>query len=61
MLFLVNEMFNLKVKSLPMTFGPPVPYTVFDRRKGDQQWAADLREYIYILGEQPDALFTSDQ
>jgi putative hemolysin len=57
MLFLVNEMFNLKVKTLPMTFGPPIPYTLFDRRKSDKQWAQDLRKYVYSLGEQPEALF----
>ena len=57
MLFLVNEMFNLKVKELPMTFGPPIPYTAFDRRKSDQQWAADLREYVYELEKYPDAQF----
>lgn len=58
MLFLVNEMFNLQLKELPMTFGQAIPYTFFDRRKSDLQWAADLREYVYILGEQPKALFT---
>jgi putative hemolysin len=57
MLFLVNEMFNLQLKELPMTFGPPIPYSLFDRSKSDRQWASDLRNYIYILGDQPDALF----
>jgi putative hemolysin len=61
MLFLVNEMFKLKVKELPMTFGPPIPYTSFDRRKSDQQWASELREYVYMLGEQPEALFNENQ
>jgi len=57
MLFLVDEMFKLKIRKLPMTFGKPIPITVFDRRKSDQQWAEELREFVYKLGDQPDAEF----
>jgi len=60
MLFLVDEMFNLKVKQLPITFGEPIPYKVFDRRKSDQQWAEDLREHVYKLKDMPHAKFISD-
>jgi putative hemolysin len=57
MLFLVDEMFKLKIKQLPVTFGKPIPYTVFDKSKTDQQWAYQLREHTYILEKDPDALF----
>ena len=58
MLFLVNEMFKLKIKKLPITFGPVIPYSKFDRSKNDRQWAAELRDYVYTLGKDPKALFS---
>lgn len=57
MLFLVDEMFKLKIRKLPITFGKPVPYTVFGRSKSDLQWAAELRQFVYELEKDPDAEF----
>lgn len=49
MLFLVDQMYKFKNKVIPITFGKPIPISVFDRSKTDQQWAALLREHVYKL------------
>lgn len=59
MLYLVNEMFNLKDKNIRITFGKPVPVAFFDRNKSDREWAAELRDYVYALGENPELEFTT--
>lgn len=53
MLFLPDEMYKYKGKSIRITFGKPVPIGVFDRSKTDQQWAALLKEHVYKLQNNP--------
>ena len=50
MAFLVNEFFNQRNKKLTISFGKPIPYTTFDRRFTDAQWAEKLRTFSYQLG-----------
>ena len=50
MAFLVNEFFNQRNKKLTISFGKPIPYTSFDRRFTDAQWAEKLRTFSYQLG-----------
>jgi putative hemolysin len=57
MLFLVDEMYKFKNKEIPITFGKPIPISVFDKNKTDQQWAALLREHVYKLENNPDQDF----
>ncbi|MBW7846909.1 MAG: glycerol acyltransferase [Bacteroidales bacterium] len=57
MLYLPDEFFKQKGKSITITFGKPIPYTVFDKRFTDVQWAEKLRGFSYYLGENPDAVF----
>lgn len=57
MLYLVNEMFNLKDKNLKISFGKPIPWDVFDRRYPDQEWAARLRDHVYELEKDPEKDF----
>lgn len=50
MLYLVDEAFKLKDKDLRIIFGERIPYTYFDKRHKDIEWAGYLREYVYALG-----------
>jgi putative hemolysin len=60
MLFLVDEMYKFKNKVIGITFGKPIPISVFDKSKSDQQWAALLREHVYKLEVNPQQDFISD-
>lgn len=57
MLFLVNEMYKFKDKTIPITFGKPIPIGVFDKKKSDVEWAALLREHVYQLERDPEVTF----
>lgn len=50
MLYLVDEMFKQKNEDIVITFGKPVPYTVFDKSKSDKEWADDMKKRVYALG-----------
>ncbi|GAB1419871.1 1-acyl-sn-glycerol-3-phosphate acyltransferase [Bacteroidales bacterium] len=58
MLYLPDELFKQQGKSITITFGKPIPYTVFDKRFNDLQWAEKLRGFSYFLGQNPDAVFS---
>lgn len=58
MLFLVDQMYKFKHKVIPITFGKPIPVSVFDKNKTDQQWAYLLREHVYRLEKNPDSEFS---
>lgn len=49
MFFLVDEMFKQKNKTVSITFGKPIPYSVFDKSKSDHQWAQWVKEKVYEL------------
>lgn len=57
MLYLVDEMYGQKGKHIPITIGKPIPYTVFDRSRNAQEWAALVQEHVYRLSEDPNAVF----
>jgi putative hemolysin len=57
MLFLVNEMYKFKNKVIPITFGKPIPISIFDKSKTDQQWAALLKDHVYKLEKNPEQEF----
>ena len=52
MLYLPDEMFKQKGVTTNIYFGKPIPYTVFDKSRKPVEWAALLREYVYIMKEQ---------
>ncbi len=60
MLYLVDEFHKQKNKTLTITFGKPVPYTLFDHRHTKQEWAARLRDFVYRLKDDPNAVFLAD-
>ncbi len=49
MLYLVNELYKFKDKTIDIIFGKPIPFTTFDKRFTDQQWALKIKEYVYRL------------
>lgn len=49
MLFLVNELYKFRGKTLKIIFGEPIPYTHFDRSKKPKEWAAWLKDYVYKM------------
>jgi len=50
MLYLVDEAFKHKDKIIRITFGKPIPYTMFDKRHSVVEWSALLKEHVYALG-----------
>jgi len=57
MLFLVDELYKHKKNIISITFGKPIPTTVFDKSKTDLQWASLLREHVYKLENNPEQEF----
>jgi putative hemolysin len=57
MLFLPDEMYKYKHKSIPITYGKPIPISTFDKSKSDQEWASLLREHVYKLKSNPEQVF----
>ena len=47
MLYLSDEMFKQKNKTIRISFGKPIPWTVFDKTKNDRAWAAQIKNYVY--------------
>lgn len=54
MLYLVNEMFKQKGRSITITFGKSIPYETFDKRYNDVEWASKVRRFIYQMHESND-------
>ncbi len=52
MLYLVNEMFKQKGKSITVIIGEPIPYTAFDSSKSPAEWAKWVKAIVYGLGKQ---------
>lgn len=49
MLYLVDEMYRQRNKEIVITFGKPIAYSTFDKRKTDLDWAQALKAYVYTL------------
>ena len=57
MALLPGEMFAQRGKTFHITFGQPIPWQTFDKRHSPQEWAAMVREHVYKLKENPEAIF----
>ncbi len=57
MLYLADEFFKQKGKSMVITFGKPISWQTFDKHKSDAQWAMQLRNYVYQLAKNPTLVF----
>lgn len=51
MLYLSDEMFKQRGKTFQVKFGPPIPWTTFDKSKSHQEWADYVREITLALGK----------
>lgn len=60
MLYLVDEFHKQKNKTLTITFGKPIPYQTFDKRKSTPKWAGAMRDFIYLLKDNPNQEFITD-
>ncbi len=50
MLYLPDEMFKQTDKKMTITFGRPIPYTLFTKTQTHYEWAQWVKEKIYELG-----------
>ncbi len=60
MLYLVDEMFRQHDKEIVITFGKPISYTIFDKKKTDLTWAQILKDHVYSLQKNSDSLFRAE-
>lgn len=49
MLFLVDELYKNRGKTFDVTIGKPIPYSVFDKSRKPQEWAAYVEDIVYKL------------
>lgn len=59
MIFLVDEMFKQRDRTLILTFGRPIPWESLGPPRSDWEWASLLRRHVYRLAVDPGA--TIDQ
>lgn len=52
MFYLPDEMMKQRDKTIRFRIGKPIPWTVFDKRYTDRQWAALVKQQVYALGKQ---------
>lgn len=60
MLYLVDEFYKYQNKTITITFGKPISYKTFNKQKTAQGWAAVLRDFIYLLKDNPNQPFVAD-
>lgn len=51
MLYLPDEMFKQKNKTIIITFGDAIDYNTLDKSKSDNEWAKYIKEKVYELPE----------
>ena len=57
MALLPGEMYAQRGKTFRITFGRPIPWQTFDKRHSPQEWAQLVKEHVYKLRTEPEALF----
>ena len=50
MLYLPDELFKQKGKTVTIKFGKPIPYSTFDKRFSYPEWANQVKKYVYAMG-----------
>ena len=56
MLFLVNEVFKQRGKTITVIFGKEIPYETFDKRYSDAEWAEKVKQHVYEMGKEKKSL-----
>jgi 1-acyl-sn-glycerol-3-phosphate acyltransferase len=54
MLYLPDEMFKQIDKKITITFGSPIPYTIFTKAQTHYKWAQWVKEKVYEIAEKPE-------
>ena len=57
MALLPAEMFAQRGNTFTITFGHPIPWQTFDKRHTAAEWAAMVKEHVYRLENEPNAIF----
>ncbi len=50
MLYLADELFRQKGKTISIIFGEPIAPSGFDRSRTDSEWAQAVKEHVYKIG-----------
>ena len=56
MLFLVDEVYKQRGKTITVIFGKEIPVETFDKRFNDTQWAEKVKKHVYEMGRQRKSL-----
>ena len=51
MFLLPHEMFNKAGSTITIMFGAPISFATFDRSQTHREWAQQVRELVYLMGE----------
>ena len=51
MFLLPHEMFNKAGSTITIMFGAPISFATFDRSRTHREWAQQVRELVYLMGE----------
>ncbi|MCD4791267.1 MAG: 1-acyl-sn-glycerol-3-phosphate acyltransferase [Bacteroidales bacterium] len=51
MLYLPDEMYKQKNKTINITFGKSIPYQTFDKKYNYKIWAQKVKKYVYAMGK----------
>ena len=60
MALLPAEMYAQRGKTFTVTFGHPIPWQTFDKRHTAAEWAQLVKEHVYKLRTEPEALFITN-
>jgi len=58
MFYLPDEMFKQKGKTITLTIGTPIPYSVFDKSRSPKEWAQKVKTHIYKLANNISSRFS---
>ena len=56
MLFLVDEVYKQRGKTITVIFGEEIPYQTFDKRMSDAAWAEKVKQHVYRMGKENQSL-----
>lgn len=60
MLYLVDEMYKQKGKTIRITFGKPIDIGLLDKSHNDADWAQQIKEHVYRLEHEPNLEFKTN-
>ncbi len=60
MLYLVDEMYKQRNQDIIITFGNPISWQTFTQERKDKTWAELLKDHVYRLESNQDAIFVNN-